>query len=233
MNVGSCLENIMEFSFSKDCMALMVSKLLGYTIIAGSFVLKVPQIKSLYKIKSDEGLSYLSMYVEIYLLLISSLYPYHKKAPFSTYGETVIILVQSMIILLLAWKYAKNKISFVEKFMFLLSINLIIYFCINEKLNDTMWNLVASSNFPLLSVSRISQIYKSYVDKSTGSLSMFTFLLALGGNLARIFTIFTESYDFMIVALYSYASLLNLVIIIQIILYESEAKKALEKLKNE
>ncbi len=230
MNPTECLREIFTFRFQVECIPLLISKLLGFSIICFSAILKVPQIMSMFKSKSDEGLSYLSMYVEIFLFVLTALYSYHKKMPFSTYGENIIILIQSLIILMLAWKYSKGKVRFLEKFTFLVLINCIIYVCLNDKLNKNMWDMVGSSTIPLLTVSRISQIYNSFITKSTGSLSIFTFTLSLLGCIARIFTTVTETNDMIALLMYIYAAFLNVVIIIQINVY---GVKKEEKIKPE
>lgn len=230
MNPLECLTQITNFNFKKECIALLISKALGFSIIFFSAILKVPQIKSMLKTKSDEGLSFLSMYIEIFLFVFNAMYSYHKKAPFSTYGENVIILIQSLTILLLAWKYSKKGVSIVQKTLFLIALTGTIYACITENVSDKVWDLIGSSSIPLLTVSRISQIWNSFKTKSTGSLSMFTFILSFLGNVARVFTTVTESFDILILLMYLYAAFLNLVIIVQIYLYgnKQEEKKKIQ-----
>lgn len=226
MNPFECLTELSNFNFKKECIALLISKVLGFSIIFFSAILKVPQIKSMLKNKSDEGLSYLSMYIEIFLFIFNALYSYHKKAPFSTYGENVIILVQSLIILLLAWKYSKKGVSIFEKTLFLIAFSGTIYACISESVSEQVWDLIGSSSIPLLTVSRISQIWNSFKTKSTGSLAMFTFILSFLGNLARVFTTVTESFDVLILLMYLYAAFLNFVIMLQIYIYgDKQANK--------
>jgi mannose-P-dolichol utilization defect 1 len=65
-------------------------------IIAGSVVLKVPQIINFVKDKSVEGVSS-SMYVlETIGYTVSLLYFFLGGYPFSTYGENVFMILQSM-----------------------------------------------------------------------------------------------------------------------------------------
>ena len=214
-----CLTNFLQFDFSKQCFSLLLSKFLGYSIIFFSFILKAPQIKSLYETKSDEGLSYYSMYFEIILSLTTALYAIHRKAPFSTYGETLVILIQTFLILLLCWKYTKRGITRLEKILFLVLINLIIYVCLSGNLTVAHWEMVASSSLILLSLTKFTQIYASWKSKSTGSLSMFTFFMAFMGCNARIFTTITEAFDIYILIQYVYSAFLNFVVMAQIYMY--------------
>lgn len=225
MEASECITNLLKFNFSKDCLSLLLSKFLGYTIIFMSFILKAPQIKNLYQSKSDEGLSYSSMYFEIILGLTTALYAFHKQAPLSTYGETIVILIQTFIVLLLCWKYNKNRTSHLEKNGFLILVNLIIYVCLSGKLTESQWELVASSSLVLVSLTKFTQIYASYKAKSTGSLSMFTFFMAFMGCNARIFTTITEAFDFYILIQYVYSAFLNFVVMAQIWMYGANKVK--------
>ena len=233
MDPLKCFNKIISFEFDNKCITLLISKLLGYSIIAFSFIFKVPQIFSMIKLKNDEGLSYISMYLEIILYLSSSLYSFHVKAPFSTYGENVVIFVQSLIILVLAWKYTKIKISYIEKLIFLIGMNILIYICLQDKLlSNKFWDILGSSSIPLITVSRISQIFNSFKFKSTGSLSLFTFSLGFFGNIARIFTTLAETSNLIILFTYIYGAVLNLIIIFQILSYGNK-KETPVKEKNQ
>lgn len=222
----SCIKSTLTFHFTGDCISYLISKGLSIGIVLLSFTLKLPQIISMYKSKSKEGLSYISIYSEIITFLFSCLYSYHNGYPFMTYGESVIILVQNFIILLLCWKYDKNQSSDRQNYLFLFLTFALTYFGIKgEFLNDFVWSLIGSSGIPLVSVSRISQIITSFMDKSTGPLSSFTFLMNILGSVSRIFTSLKETGDKLIIFSYCYSSLLSLIILIQIIYYSRKNKK--------
>lgn len=57
-----------DFS-SQECIKLTLSKGIGYAIIAGSFILKVPQIAKILKAGSVEGISRSLFYLETLTLL--------------------------------------------------------------------------------------------------------------------------------------------------------------------
>jgi hypothetical protein len=98
-------------------------RLLGYAILAGSFLLKVPEIKKLMDNKSSEGRSLFSSICDILAVLIALAYNFAQSGqvssacsslvlfsllgatlpfqdgsgnPFSTYGENLVILPQNM-----------------------------------------------------------------------------------------------------------------------------------------
>jgi mannose-P-dolichol utilization defect protein 1 len=226
-----CFELIFQGSFEKQCFTLLLSKLLGYAIIFFSFILKVPQIKNMIKMKSEEGLSYVSIYLEIIIFLFSGLYGYHYANPFSTYGENFIILAQSLTILFLCWKYGQiaSISSKILRFLFLSGLTVLTLASFKNILPESAWFYIGSSPIPLASIARITQIYESYSAKSTGPLSAFTFFLALGGSVARVFTTLTETSDYLLIFTYAYGAFLNLIILIQIFIYGNKSAQTKEK----
>jgi mannose-P-dolichol utilization defect protein 1 len=87
------------------CVKLLISKLLGYAIILGAFGIKIPQIIKIQANKSVAGIS-MSMYLlETVGFLISSSYGYVNQFPFSTYGESLIILIQNYVVVYLMFHY--------------------------------------------------------------------------------------------------------------------------------
>ena len=91
---------------SPDCLKLAISKALGIGIIGASSIVKVPQLLKLLNSQSAAGLSFLSYLLETSSYLISLSYNARHGFPFSTYGETALILVQNVVIAALVLKYS-------------------------------------------------------------------------------------------------------------------------------
>ena len=67
LNSKQCYESLfVNFTFETDCLKLLLSKLLGTLVILGSVLYKVPQIITIAKKSSVEGLSALMFILEIY-----------------------------------------------------------------------------------------------------------------------------------------------------------------------
>jgi mannose-P-dolichol utilization defect protein 1 len=88
-----------------DCLKLAVSKSLGIAIIATSSIVKIPQILKLILSKSAAGISFISCLLETIAYLIGLAYNYRSGFPFSTYGETSLIVVQNIVIAVLVLQY--------------------------------------------------------------------------------------------------------------------------------
>lgn len=229
--MDNCFQSLLSGNLQTGCISLIVSKLLGYLIIIFSFILKLPQIKNMFQLKSDKGLSYISNYLEVIIFLCSSVYGYHYKNPFSTYGENIIIFFQTLMILILCWRYGNKPtiVSAIGRLGFLFSLVIFILSAVLNIFPEYVWFYIGSCPIPLASVSKISQIYESFKSKNTGPLSAFTFILALGGSIVRIFTTITETNDFLMIFTYAYGALLNLIILIQIFIYGNKSEVIKEK----
>ena len=101
VNVQQCLNDLSEYSLSRVCFNILLSKLLGYALVVTSFILKFPQILKLYKNYSVEGISLSAFYIEALGFTILSAYSLHNNQPFSTYGEQIVISIQCIIQVLL------------------------------------------------------------------------------------------------------------------------------------
>jgi mannose-P-dolichol utilization defect protein 1 len=219
-----CITELLKFNLKKECITLIISKLLGYAIILVSLNFKVPQIRNMLNSKSAEGLSGFSMYVETFIFLLTILYNIHYGNPLSTYGENIIILSQNLIILFLFWKYTQRKVPIYERVFVLSCYTLFCYIMLQPYIPEAFWGYLGSISVVLLSVSRFSQIYTSFITKSTGPLSLFTFVTALLGNLARAFTTYTETKDNLQLFTYCYGATLALIVLVQIIIYKPKDK---------
>ena len=87
-------------------------------IIAGSLALKLPMVLNMVKGQTAKGLVFQSMLSELLLLVLNIGYNYHFGYAVSTYGENIIILVQSLFIVFLALKYKEiSTLQLIQAFL--------------------------------------------------------------------------------------------------------------------
>ena len=84
---------------------------LGYAIIAGAAIVKVPQILTVLRSKSAEGLTFMSFELENVAFSIHMAYGFLMGLPFSAFGEAVLILAQNTFLLALIYYYAKAPLT--------------------------------------------------------------------------------------------------------------------------
>ena len=94
-----CLDRFLAFDIDPDCAKFTVLKLIGFAIVCGASILKVPQILKIYASGSVKGISAFSYYIEFisYLGILGN--SVRLNLPFSVYGEGVFIDFQNFIII--------------------------------------------------------------------------------------------------------------------------------------
>jgi mannose-P-dolichol utilization defect protein 1 len=96
---------------SPACLKLAISKGLGIGIIGASSIVKIPQLLKILNAQSADGISFLAYLLESGSYLISLAYNVRHGFPFSTYGETALILVQNVVIASLVLKFGGKGVG--------------------------------------------------------------------------------------------------------------------------
>lgn len=200
-----------------ECLKLAISKGLGIGIIGASSIVKVPQILKLVQSQSSSGVSFLSYLLETSSYLISLAYNYRHGFPFSTYGETALILGQNVIITVLVLNYS-GRASMAALFVAALATSVVTLF--NDRILDMQTLGYLQAGAGVLGVaSKVPQIAAIYQAGGTGQLSAFTVFNYLAGSLSRIFTTLQEVDDKLILYGFVAGFALNLVLAAQMIYY--------------
>jgi mannose-P-dolichol utilization defect protein 1 len=154
-----------------ECLKLAVSKGLGIGIIGASSIVKVPQLLKLINSQSAEGLSFLSYLLESGAYLISLSYNVRHGFPFSTYGETALILIQNIAIASLVLKYSGNSLGIAGWVGGLIAAGSALF---NEQwVGDERLSLLQATAGVLGVASKVPQILTIWTEGGTGQLSAF------------------------------------------------------------
>jgi mannose-P-dolichol utilization defect protein 1 len=213
------------------CIKFILSKILGYSIIVGSSIIKVPQIINILKSRKVEGLNIYMFLLELIGYTISMFYSYRLNLPFSTYGENMFMTIQNLIILFLFFQF---KLGFGFFFVAVTSAYSAFLFSLMQKniVNDQMIDWLFSLTIPIFILGRIPQIYSNFKNKSTGQLSLITIFMQVGGSAARVFTTLQEVNDLLMLSGYLVALFLNGILLLQILWYWSKSGAAIVENKN-
>ncbi|KAL8600688.1 hypothetical protein ACOMHN_006754 [Nucella lapillus] len=211
-----------DFDFlNVPCLKVVISKGLGFAIILGSLIVKVPQIIKMLRAKSGEGISMWSVNMELLAISASWSYGYASKFPFSSYGEAVFLAVQTTIIAALVLFYRGNKLGaggyvvlYIGEMVFLLS----------PYVPFKVLSTLQASNAVIILGSKVIQAYANFSNKSTGQLSAVTVYLMFLGAVARIFTSIQETGDSLVILTFVVSSLCNGLLALQIVLYWNPPK---------
>ncbi|XP_046557551.1 mannose-P-dolichol utilization defect 1 protein-like [Haliotis rubra] len=206
-----------DFDFlDGPCLKIAISKCLGFAIIAGSCIVKVPQVVKILGARSGEGINLYSITCEIIAISSTWAYGYALKFPFSAYGEAVFLAFQTALIAMLVLFYNGNTpvaIIYVTVYAFSM------IYLLSPMAPMPLLSMLQAANSLIIAISKIIQAAANYRNSSTGQLSAVTVTMLFLGALARIFTSIQETGDFLVICSYVVSSLFNGIILFQILYY--------------
>ena len=209
-----------------ECLAALISKGLGLAIVAGAVMVKVPQIQKVLAAKSAEGLSFFGLLLELYAYSSMIGYCYNKDFPFSSYGDSFFVMIQTVILGFLMQKYTA---SVTHGLAFVVIYFLILFVLMFGMTPMSVLTSMQASNLPVVVVSKGIQAWSNYSNGHTGQLSAITVFLIFFGSIARIFTSIQETGDPIMVWTYIIASAANFVLAFQMIYYWKVTEKKKEE----
>ena len=170
----------------------MFSQFLGYIIISGSALFKIPQVVRIVQHKRSKGISLSMFALETVGMLLSLAFSIRSNFPISTYGETYFIVAQNLMILFCMSLY--DEVPPMHRLIVAMAISSILFsLTLNASLTP-MWlvKYLGALSIPLLNLARIPQLYLNWKNKSTGELAPSTLIIQCVGNIIRIFTTFVQ-----------------------------------------
>ncbi|XP_010270877.1 PREDICTED: mannose-P-dolichol utilization defect 1 protein homolog 2 isoform X1 [Nelumbo nucifera] len=208
----------------KDCLLPLISKLLGYCIVAASTTVKVPQILKILKHKSVQGLSVAAFELEVIGFTIALAYCLHKRLPFSAYGELVFLLIQAIILVAIIYYYSQpvGSKTWIRALLYCAVAPTILA----GQIDPVLFEALYASQHAIFFFARVPQIWENYTNKSTGELSFLTCFMNFGGSIVRVFTSIQEKAPTSMIMGSMIGIVMNGTILSQILLYwKSHAKK--------
>ncbi|XP_069104099.1 mannose-P-dolichol utilization defect 1 protein-like [Argopecten irradians] len=216
-------EFFVKFNFFEvNCMKVVLSKCLGYGIILGAVLVKLPQIIKIFQAKSAKGISFISVLLELIAVSATTAYGFAMAFPFSSYGEGIFLVLQTTVIVYLVLYYSNQKGGAV---LFLLIYTLSMAYLMSPLISIKMLALFQSVNILVVILSKMIQAVANFRNGSTGQISVITVSLLFSGSLARIFTSQQETGDNLIILSYIVASLCNGIILAQVLYYWNKKPK--------
>ena len=196
------------------------ASLLGYLIVFGSGILKVPQILAIVRNKSADGVSLTGHLMETFGYCVSLSWGISRGLKFSDFGESTFVFAQLIVLNLLIGFYTRQLplaalgCAFFGALTYALAVR-IVPIAAHE--------LLFSAQILFTISSRVPQIYLNYKKRSVGQLSFITCFLAFGGTAARLLTTFISvSWDqgkAVMLLQFTTAALLNGILLLQFVFY--------------
>ncbi|KAL3812347.1 hypothetical protein ACJIZ3_013615 [Penstemon smallii] len=211
----------------KDCLLPLISKLLGYCIVAASTTVKLPQILKILKHSSVRGLSLVAFELEVVGYTIALAYCLHKGLPFSAYGELAFLLIQAIILVGVIYYFSQplGTMTWIRALLYCGLAPTILAGQIDPFLFEALY----ASQHAIFFCARIPQIWANFKNKSTGELSFLTSLMNFAGSMVRVFTSIQEKAPTSVILGSAIGIMTNGTILSQIITYQKPATKKEKK----
>ncbi|XP_012222105.1 solute carrier family 66 member 3 [Linepithema humile] len=197
--------------------------LLSLITIGMCFVLKIPQILKLVSVKSADEISTLGLLLELTSYTVMTSYNYTNRYSLLSYLEYPIILVQEYILIYLVLKYL-NKINM---WSFVCAIT---YFTLSsclllEIVPKIVLTFLAPMCTPISASSKVVQLLAILRAKNAESVSPLTWFISAFTNLTRVFTIWMDSADVLLLGNFIISVLLSSSIMFSALYYRSRPVK--------
>lgn len=192
-----------------DCVKASISKSLGYGIILGSSIVKLPQAANVWRARSGAGLSLDAQLLELVSNgLAVAFHATYNKSPFSAYGETIIVALGCLLVVGAMLNFAAPGARLAGGARLVAGLALVAALSA-----DVLVPAVAAAGVspaPSLKTlgkyvnylsnltfwfARGAQIYETALSQSNGAQSPITLFANLAGTVARIFTSMREVKD--------------------------------------
>ncbi|XP_011696784.1 PREDICTED: PQ-loop repeat-containing protein 3 [Wasmannia auropunctata] len=195
---------------------------LSLITIGMCFVLKIPQILKLVSVKSADEMSMLGLFLELTSYTVMTSYNYTNGYSLLSYLEYPIILVQEYVLIFLVLKYL-SKINTWSL------LGAIIYFALSSCLlleiaPKILLTLLAPMCTPISASSKIVQLLAILRAKNAESVSPLTWFISAFTNLTRVFTIWMDSADILLLGNFIISVLLSSSIMFSALYYRSRPK---------
>lgn len=232
----ACGDFSLDALLEVPCLKYLISKALGYAIVAGSIGVKLPQVFNIVKAGNVDGLSPTSILLEMASLVLSFAYYLGKGYPFSTWGENFFLTVQHSIITCLYIHHTSGLFSRTANTTLVPLIAMFVFFYQRAvpdiPLPDAACSVLGKSGGCVLTCeelagglpiliglfARLPQIAQNMRQGHTGQLSIITYALNVAGSGARAFTVLQELNDKIALTSALSSCVQNIILVAQILL---------------
>jgi len=225
----SCFQTIFVKGMVTDseCLKMLLSRGLGTGIVAGSTMVKLPQIMKILANGDAAGLSFLGVLLELLAVTANGAYSFSQGFPFQAYGESVFMSLQTSLIAILILWYGGSTLTTV---LFSAVYGATVFAITQPGLvpDEVLWYGQAA-NIPMIVLGKLIQAVKNYRDGHTGQLSAITVYLLTAGSLARIFTSIQDTGDQIMIMTFVASSAVNVIIALQVMYYWNATNEFLAK----
>lgn len=125
-----CYEELVlkQHFFDLGCNKMLLSKVLGYGILIGSLLVKLPQIVKIKWNRSGVGVSVAAETIMLAAIFGSMAYGYTSEFPISAYGDSYFLYIQTVLVILLVLYYKRKYLAVVTYLGMLKIFSIVLFF---------------------------------------------------------------------------------------------------------
>ncbi|XP_011305164.1 PQ-loop repeat-containing protein 3 [Fopius arisanus] len=200
-----------------------ISGMFSVITIAACFILKIPQLWNLMVVKSAAQIPLSGLALELISYTVMASYNYINGYALMSYLEYPVILVQQLVLIYFVLKY-RNQINTTSILFatcyFLLSICIFI-----QVIPKAVFTFLTPMCTPISVSSKIVQLVAIFRAKNAESVSLLTWCISAFTNMTRIFTIWVDSADYLLLANFIISTLLSSSIMFLAMYYKYRRKQ--------
>ncbi|XP_036336064.1 solute carrier family 66 member 3 [Rhagoletis pomonella] len=203
-------------------LALVIADLLSLITVSSCLVIKVPQINTIRANKSSQGISVIGLCLELFSYTVMISYNYSSSYEFLSYMEYPILLLQEYVLIYYTFFYQDLLGARTQLVAVLYAIvATLIYFKLFPLIILTF--LVPFCT-PIGATSKVLQLIEILRSKDASSVSRTTWALSAFTNMTRIYTVYVQSNDSMLLSNFLISTFLSSSVFVAACVYRKKAK---------
>ncbi|KAJ2954180.1 hypothetical protein O0L34_g2414 [Tuta absoluta] len=203
----------------------LFSNVLSTLTILSCLFLKVPQIVSIRKKHSADGIYLQAMLMEITGFTIVTLYNFTNKYSLLTYMEYPIIMVQIYVMLFYVLKY-KHLLDDGRATAVLAAVAgyvaLVLAFAM-QLLPKNLLSYVLPLCTPLSGFAKVTYVYGIVRARNADAVAPTTWVISVSTNVARLFTVYVDSADKTLMFNFAVSTILSASVLLTALYYQRVA----------
>ncbi|KAH8398341.1 hypothetical protein KR215_008649 [Drosophila sulfurigaster] len=203
---------------------LIIADLLSLITVSSCLVIKVPQINTIRENKSSKGISVLGLCLELFSYTVMMSYNYTSGYDFLSYMEYPVLLLQEYVLIYYAFKYQDLLGKRTQIFaVFYATIATLIYL---KLFPIIILTFLVPFCTPIGATSKVLQLIAILRTKDASSVSRTTWALSAFTNMTRIYTVYVQSHDVMLLSNFLISTFLSSAVFVAACVYKKKTKTA-------
>ncbi|CAD7003896.1 PQ-loop repeat-containing protein 3 isoform X2 [Ceratitis capitata] len=205
-------------------LVLVIADLLSLITVSSCLVIKVPQINTIRANKSSQGISVLGLCIELFSYTVMISYNYSSGYEFLSYMEYPILLLQEYALIYYTFLY-QNLLGVRTQ------IVAVFYAVVATLIYLKLFPLVILAFLvpfctPIGATSKVLQLISILRTKDASSVSRTTWALSAFTNMTRIYTVYVQSNDLMLLSNFLISTFLSSSVFAAACFYKKKVKSA-------